>query len=58
MLLHCTVKTSATSGHRSLEAPHKYKRTGPDQQYKVSMALLPQIDEKENKKLCMDDDDD
>ncbi len=46
------------TGHRSLEALHKYKRTGPDQQYKVSMALLPQIDGKENKKLCMDDDDD
>ncbi len=36
------------TGHRSLEALHKYKRTGPDQQYKVSMALLPQIDGKEN----------
>ena len=46
------------TGHRSLEALHKYKRTGPDQQYKVSMALLPQIHGKENKKLCMDDDDD
>ena len=51
------------TGHRSLEAIHKYKRTGPDQQYKVSMALLPQIDGKENKKLygcrnCMDANDD
>ena len=35
------------TGHRSLEALHKYKRTGPDQQYKVSMALLPQIEGKE-----------
>ena len=43
------------TGHRSLEALHKYKRTGPDQ---VSMALLPQIDGKENKKLCMDANDD
>ena len=29
------------TGHRSLEALHKYKRTGSDQQYEVSMALLP-----------------
>ena len=29
------------TGHRSLEALHKYKRTGSDQQFKVSMALLP-----------------
>ena len=29
------------TGHRSLEALHKYKRTGSDQQYQVSMALLP-----------------
>ena len=28
------------TGHRSLEALHKYKRTGSDQQYDVSMALL------------------
>ncbi len=35
------------TGHRSLETLHKYKRTGPDQQYKVSMALLPQIEGKE-----------
>ena len=31
------------TGHRSLEALHKYKRTGVDQQYKVSMALLPSL---------------
>ena len=29
------------TGHRSLEALHKYKRTGSGQQHKVSMALLP-----------------
>ena len=29
------------TGHRSIEALHKYKRTGLDQQVKVSMALLP-----------------
>ncbi len=51
------------TGHHSLEALHKYKRTGPDQQYKVSMALLPQIEGKENKKpllssMDVDDDDD
>ncbi len=49
------------TGHHSLEALHKYKRTGPDQQYKVAMALLPQIEGKENKKpllSSMDDDDD
>ncbi len=51
------------TGHRSLEALHKYKQTGPDQQYKVSMALLPQIEGKENKKplpssMDADDDDD
>ena len=31
------------TGHRSLEALHKYKRTGSDQQYDVSMALLPPV---------------
>ena len=29
------------TGCRSLEALHKYKRTGLDQQYDVSMALPP-----------------
>lgn len=33
------------TGHRSLEALHKYKRTGSDQQYDVSMALLPTVAE-------------
>ena len=51
------------TGHRSLEALHKYKRTGSDQQMQVSMALLPSIAkksdfakvEKENiPQLCMD----
>ncbi len=50
------------TGHRSLEALHKYKRTGSDQQYEVSMALLPKLG-KENieKTPCLkneDDDDD
>ena len=31
------------TGHRSLESLHKYKRTGFDQQHKVSMALLPPV---------------
>ena len=31
------------TGHRSLEALHKYKRTGSGQQHKVSMALLPPV---------------
>ena len=31
------------TGHRSLEAIHKYKRTGSDQQRQVSMALLPPV---------------
>ena len=35
------------TGHRSLEALHKYKRTGADQQYKGAMALLPKIATKE-----------
>lgn len=34
------------TGHRSLEALHKYKRTGSDQQMQVSMALLPSIAKK------------
>ena len=47
-------------GHRSLEALHKYKRTGSDQQHEVSMALLPPVDEtgKENLPTARDDDDD
>ena len=56
------------TGHRSLEALHKYKRTGSDQQYDVSMALLPclakleendkenrsvaKVEEKENQVVC------
>ena len=43
------------TGHRSIEALHKYKRTGSDQQMKVSMALLPKVG-KEN--VPEDDDDD
>ena len=31
------------TGHRSLEALHKYKRTGSDQQHEMSMALLPSV---------------
>ena len=31
------------TGNRSLEALHKYKRTGSDQQHQVSMALLPPV---------------
>ena len=34
------------TGHRSLEGLHKYKRTGSDQQYEVSMALLPMVNSK------------
>ena len=47
------------TGHRSLEALHKYKRTGSDQQHQVSMALLPQLPkiEKENIGPEVDDDD-
>ena len=43
------------TGQRSIEALHKYKRTGSDQQMKVSMALLPKVG-KEN--VPEDDDDD
>ena len=49
------------TGHRSLDALHKYKRTGTDQQYKVSMALEPKFrSEKENdvKKIKENDSDD
>ena len=51
------------TGHRSLEAIHKYKRTGSDQQHRVSMALLPPVAKKENIPptapipSCDDDDD-
>ncbi len=47
------------TGHRSLEALHKYKRTGSDQQYEVSMALLPKLG-KENieKTPCLKNEDD
>lgn len=31
------------TGHNSLEALHKYKRTRSDQQFQVSMALLPPV---------------
>ena len=31
------------TGNRSLEALHKYKHTGSDQQHQVSMALLPPV---------------
>ena len=47
------------TGHRSLEALHKYKRTGSDQQREVSMALLPPMALKENtspEKEKLDDD--
>ena len=43
------------TGHRSIEALHKYKQTGSDQKMKVSMALLPKLG-KEN--VREDDDDD
>ena len=36
------------TGHRSIEALHKYKRTASDQQHEVSMALLPPVAKKEN----------
>ena len=31
------------TGHRSLEALHKYKRTSSDEQREVSKALLPSV---------------
>ena len=34
------------TGHCSLEALHRYKDTGSDQQMQVSMALLPSIAKK------------
>ena len=34
------------TGHRSVAALHIYKRTGPDQQHEVSMALLPPVAKK------------
>ena len=40
------------TGHRSIEALHKFKRTGSDQQMKVSMALLPKVG-KENVQMMM-----
>ena len=54
------------TGHRSLESLHKYKRTGSEQQYEMSMALLPSVARKEWKenakktvpKSSFDDDDD
>ena len=33
------------TGHRSLEALHKYKRTGSDQQHALSLALGPPLKE-------------
>ena len=51
------------TGHHSLEALHKYKHTGSDQQMQVSMALLPSIakmsdfakvEKKNIPQLCMD----
>ena len=53
------------TGHRSLESLHKYKRTGSEQQYEGSMALLPSVARKEGKenakkavpKSSFDDDD-
>ena len=48
--LRCINKISVTikdqTGHRSLEALRKYKRTGSDQHMQVSMALLPSIAKK------------
>ena len=41
------------TGHRSIEALHKYKRTGTDQKMNVSMALLPKL----GKENVADDDD-
>ncbi len=37
------------TGYRSLEALHKYKRTGADQQFQVSMAILPSVAKKNEK---------
>ena len=49
------------TGHRSLEALHKYKRTSSDQQYIVSKALQPQFTKDEDdfvpSKRLVDDDD-
>lgn len=36
------------TGHCSIKALHKYKRTASDQQHEVSMALLPPVAKKEN----------
>ena len=45
------------TGHRSLEALHKYKRTGSDQQYDVSMALLLPVAETGKENVPTDDND-
>ena len=53
------------TGHRNLEALHKYKRTGPEQQQELSLALapptakkIPLAFEKENTQPKYDEDDD
>ena len=43
------------TGHRSLEALHKYKRTSSDQQREVSKALLPSVAKQCNKEDSDDD---
>lgn len=45
------------TGHRSLEALHKYEHTGSDQQYDVFMALLPPMIETGKENVPADDDD-
>jgi len=45
------------TGHRSLEALYKFKRTGSDQQHKVSMALLPPVSKREKENDPDSDDD-
>ena len=44
------------TGHRSIEALHKYKRTGSDQQHEVSMALLPPMAKKAKKEIIPPED--
>ena len=60
MLLHSITRSLQLehTGHRSLEALHKHKHTGSDQQYDVSMALLPPVAEIEKENLPKADDDD
>ena len=41
----CDQQIKERTGHRSLEALHKYKGTSSDQLYEVSMALNPSTNE-------------